>query len=575
MPDPFTDEISALPETFAKFLVEEPPSPAFRDSKLPEISVLGQFSFSVKGDVVLPHPVILLLRNLGQLLHVFPLTDGIIKQNQFFEFFGDLEALFRNIDESMRDGASPETSLQVLDDVVGLHDFPELNGIVELENWIFHELDSDFRVPVLSKVARTWRSLFAKIKLYLQTIATTDLSWLHWTALIPLGGPPPSYSSELKERHCWAFGPALLFITATWWLWRFEMTNSAETSLLEMSYMQRKSSDKIMICCWMSPSREMIEIVCPPFSRAASLFLDRKMTEDIPGRPFLLGERADCNYVVGEVKSSAMPGAVAIAAIGQPVEGVSFKPVINVPELIHGGTEIRWNKETVGWVGNNRPKSIGVPPVRVDTRSFGKIPYSDSPIFAIGKKPVLVCVEYDGGDIIEVPSESVNFPRLGFIISPELNGSVHKLTEHVVCSKHIDVSWHCVGSGHREGRHGVGRVASFDRFFPQAGEIPDSNRLVHASGSQKILGKETLSVFVVPDFDSVVVSPGDEYGLAFVKTNSSDRAFMLFKGVQQTSNSIVPELNYSIVQTYKNPGQLWVEGDSLYPGTLAFTLNYH
>lgn len=40
----------------------------------------------------------------------------------------------------------------------------------------------------------------------------------------------------------------------------------------------------------MSPSRDTIEMVWPPFSRAASLFLERKITDVTPGSPLLLFE---------------------------------------------------------------------------------------------------------------------------------------------------------------------------------------------------------------------------------------------------------------------------------------------
>lgn len=51
--------------------------------------------------MVLSGPVLLLLGDFAQLLHILSLADYIVEQDQLFKLFGDLEAFLSDINESM------------------------------------------------------------------------------------------------------------------------------------------------------------------------------------------------------------------------------------------------------------------------------------------------------------------------------------------------------------------------------------------------------------------------------------------------------------------------------------------
>lgn len=52
--------------------------------------------------------------------------------------------------------------------------------------------------------------------------------------------------------------------------------------------------------------------------------------------------------------------------------------------------------------------------------------------------------------------------------------------------------------------------------------------------------EKTSPGLVIPDFDLVVVTPGDEEGLGRVKVNASNRTIVLFESVNESSHAIIP-----------------------------------
>lgn len=55
-----------------------------------------------------------------------------------------------------------------------------------------------------------------------------------------------------------------------------------------------------------------------------------------------------------------------------------------------------------------------------------------------------------------------------------------------------------------------------------------------------IQSKETSTSLVRPDLDFVIISAGNEEGLGLVKVDSSDRAIVLLKSINQGSHTVIP-----------------------------------
>lgn len=55
--------------------------------------------------------------------------------------------------------------------------------------------------------------------------------------------------------------------------------------------------------------------------------------------------------------------------------------------------------------------------------------------------------------------------------------------------------------------------------------------------------EQTFTLFVIPNFDFVVVTTRDEQGLVLVKVYTTYRPLMFFKFIDKSAGSVVPQLN--------------------------------
>ena len=65
--------------------------------------------------------------------------------------------------------------------------------------------------------------------------------------------------------------------------------------------------------------------------------------------------------------------------------------------------------------------------------------------------------------------------------------------------------------------------------------------------------EQAFPSLVRPDFDLVVISPGDEERLGFMEIYSSHRTIVFLKPVDKGSHSIIPQLNRRCMKRDQNP----------------------
>ena len=68
---------------------------------------------------------------------------------------------------------------------------------------------------------------------------------------------------------------------------------------------------------------------------------------------------------------------------------------------------------------------------------------------------------------------------------------------------------------------------------------------------------------------------GDEERLRIVKMNTTNRTFVLVEPIDQSTHTIIPELDHTTVQTGEDPWSLRVEGEALNSVTLRLELRQH
>lgn len=66
-------------------------------------------------------------------------------------------------------------------------------------------------------------------------------------------------------------------------------------------------------------------------------------------------------------------------------------------------------------------------------------------------------------------------------------------------------------------------------------------------------GEQAATELVVPDFDFVVITAGDEERLHDVEVSTANRAFVLMVVVDDGSSAVIDDLNDTVVETAKNP----------------------
>ncbi len=58
-----------------------------------------------------------------------------------------------------------------------------------------------------------------------------------------------------------------------------------------------------------------------------------------------------------------------------------------------------------------------------------------------------------------------------------------------------------------------------------------------------VQGEKTPSSLIRPDLDLVVVAAGGKEGLGFVEVHRTNRTIMFFETIDQSTHTVVPELN--------------------------------
>ena len=67
-------------------------------------------------------------------------------------------------------------------------------------------------------------------------------------------------------------------------------------------------------------------------------------------------------------------------------------------------------------------------------------------------------------------------------------------------------------------------------------------------------GEQAPALFVVPNFDSVVIAARDEKRLHFVKVDAADRAIVLLEFVDDRLADVVIQLDLTVMQRGEDPG---------------------